>query len=214
MRQRVSSEAKVPQNWSLFLADSCNKIELFRYFPTSIEQQVVVGNKNLYVTTRQVVRKLWNGQDMLECNHEKSDTRVIIVHLAHALDDSSTAMIFTGDTDVIIILLANFHHFLLINPHAQILICFKASKTTKMISMNRLAKNLVTITCKGLALFHSLTGCDSTSSFRFKGKRLCYNARKRVPSFMTECAQLKQFNVTDSLRNAVDSFVCHLYSHD
>ena len=31
---------------------------------------------------------------------------------------------------------------------------------------------------------------------------------------MTECAQPKQFNVTDSLRNAVDLFVCHLYSHD
>ena len=43
---------------------------------------------------------------------------------------------------------------------------------------------------------------------------MCYNATKQVPSFMTECAQLKQFNVTDSPRNAVDSFVCHLYSHD
>ena len=43
---------------------------------------------------------------------------------------------------------------------------------------------------------------------------MCYNARKQVPNFMTECAQLKQFTVTDSLCNAVNSFVCHLYSHD
>ena len=144
-------------NWSLFLADSCNKIELFRYLSTSIEQEVVVGNKNLYVTAGQIVRKLGNGRDMPERNHEESDTRVI-VHLAHALEDSSTAIIFTCDTDVIIILLANFHHFLLINPHAQIWVYVKAGKTTKMISMNRLARKLGTITCKGLALFHSLTG--------------------------------------------------------
>ena len=110
MRQRVSSEAKVSKNWSLFLADSCNKIELLRYLSTSIEKQVVVGNKNLYVTASEVVRKLGNGRDMPECNHEEVDTRVI-VHLAHALDDSSTAMIFTGDTDVIVILLATFTTF-------------------------------------------------------------------------------------------------------
>ena len=164
MRQRVSSEAKVPKNWSLYIADSCNKIEFFRYLSTSIEQQVIAGNKNLYVTAGQVVQKLGNGRDMPECNHEESDARVI-VHLAHALEDSSTAIIFTGDTDVIVILLENFHHFLLINPHAEIWVCFKAGKTMKMISMNRLARNLGTITCKGLALFHSLTGCDSTSFF-------------------------------------------------
>ena len=110
MRHRVSSETKVPKNVSLFLADSCNKIELFRYLSTSIEQQVVVGNKNLYVTAGQVVRKLGNGRDMPECSHEEADTRVI-VHLAHSLEDSSTAMIFTGDTDVIVILLQTFTTF-------------------------------------------------------------------------------------------------------
>ena len=141
MRQRVSSETKVPKSWSLFLADSCNKIELFRYLSTSIEQQVVLGNNNLYVTAGQVVRKLGNGRDMPECNNEEADTRVI-VHLAHALEYSSTAMIFTGDTDVIVILLANFHHFLRINPRAQIWICFKAGKSTKMISMNRYLETL------------------------------------------------------------------------
>ena len=83
-----------------------------------------------------------------------------------------------------------------------------------MISMNRLSRKLGTITCKGLALFHSLTGCDSTSSFRFKGRDCVTMQENKYPSLITECAQLKQFNVTDCLRNAVDSFVCHLYSHD
>ena len=65
------------------------------------DQLVVVGNKILYVTAGQVVRKLGNGRDMPESNHEESNTRVIIVHLAHALEDLSTAMIFTDDTDVL-----------------------------------------------------------------------------------------------------------------
>ena len=39
MRQRVSSEAKVPNNLSLLLVDSCNNL---RYLSTSIEQQVVI----------------------------------------------------------------------------------------------------------------------------------------------------------------------------
>ena len=46
----------------------------------------------LYVTAGQVVRKFGNDRDMPECNYEEADKRVIM-HLAHALEDSSTAMI-------------------------------------------------------------------------------------------------------------------------
>ena len=144
MRQRVSSEAKVSKNWSLFLADSCRKLSSSATCQLQLNSGSLLEIK-ISVTAGQVVRKFGNGRDMPECKHEEADTRVI-VHLAHALEDSSTAMIFTGDTDVIVIVLANFHHFLLINPHAQIWVCFKAGKTTKMISMNRLARNLGTFT--------------------------------------------------------------------
>ena len=97
-------------------------------------------------------------------------------------------MVHTGDTDVVVILLTNFHHIMAVNPAAEIWISFKAGKTTKMISLNTIAANLGNTTCKAMALFHAFTGSDSTSSFKFKGKRYCFKTKDKVPSLMEEFA--------------------------
>ena len=96
---------------------------------------------------------------MGRCNHEEADTR-LVVHLLHALRHFSLALVQTGDTDVIVILLCNFHHILATNDAAQVWISFQAGTTKRMINLNDLAQTLGSIKCKALALFHAFTGSD------------------------------------------------------
>ena len=111
------------------------------------------------------------------------NTRVL-VHLLHVLQTSSLGMIYTGDTDVIVILLSNFHHIKTLNPEAEIWISFKASRATRMISLNTVATKVGTTKCKAMALFHAFTGSFGTSAFKFMGKRYCCNLMDKVPSLM------------------------------
>ena len=66
---------------------------------------------------------------MKPCNHEESDTR-ITVQLVHAFRNGcKSALVQTGDTDVLVILLSNFHILTSINEHAEIWVQFKTSKS-------------------------------------------------------------------------------------
>ncbi len=119
-RQRVSDSAKVRGNWQNFLSNAENKKELFSFLSTSIVQTSFQEGKQIYVTSGDQVLNAGNGSPMGRCNHEEADTRVL-VHLLHALQYSSLGMVYTGDTDVVVILLCNFHHIKVVNPESEIL---------------------------------------------------------------------------------------------
>ena len=152
---------------------------------------------------------------MNQCNHEEADIRVL-VHLLHALQTASMGKVHTGDTDVVVILLSNFHHIIAQNSSAEIWISFKTGKTTRMISLNIIATNLGTTTCRAMAIFHAFTGSDSTSSFKFKGKRYCCNLMHNVPSLLEEFANVvdNPFHTSAGLTEVAASFVCRLYSSE
>ena len=119
-------------------------------------------------------------------------------------------MVYTGDTDVVIILLSNFHHIKALNATAEIWICFKTGKTSRMISLNSLTTKLRTETCKAMALFHVFTGSDSTSSFKFRGKRSCCKLMHEVPQLTEEFATIVDtpFQTSPRLKEVAINFVC------
>lgn len=214
-RQRISGTAKIPGNWQNFLANIDNKKELFSFLSKKIAEEYFPDDKNVYITAGDQVHHVGNSPPMNQCNHEEADTRVL-VHLLHALQSSPLGMVYTGDTDVVVILLTNFHHIKALNPDAEIWISFKAGKTTKMISLNTIATNLGSTTCKAMALFHAFTGTDSTSSFKFKGKRSCCALMTKVPSLMEEFATIVNtpFQASPRLKEVAINFVCKLYSSE
>lgn len=214
-RQRVSGSAKVPGNWQNFLSNAENKKELFSFLSTSIVQTSFQDGKQVYVTSGDQVLNAGNGPPMGRCNHEEADTRVL-VHLLHALQYSSLGMVYTGDTDVVVILLCNFHHIKAVNPESEIWISFKTGKTVNMISLNNIASILGVTTCKALALFHAFTGSDSTSAFKYKGKRYCFKRKDEVPSLLSEFATITStpFHISPELKKVVHYFVCKLYSDE
>ena len=82
-----------------------------------------------------------------------------------------------------------------------------------IINLNTFAAYLGDETCKSLALFHALTGSDSTSTFKFKEKRSCWNIRTKCTlfPFIQEFAKITDapYCVSSSLREA--NYVCKLY---
>ena len=214
-RQRISGRAKVPGNWHHFLLNDDNKKELFSFLSTKLMQVQFQEEKCVYITSGDQVLTAGNGPPMGPCNHEEADTRVL-VHLLHALQYSSIALVHTGDTDVVIILLSNFHHIITVQPAAEIWISLRAGKTTKMIYLNNIASSLGVTACKAMALFHAFTGSDSTSSFKFKGKRYCFKTKDKVPSLMEEFATVSStpFIISPKLRKVAMQFVVRLYSNE
>ena len=151
---------------------------------------------------------------MGQCNHEDADTRVL-VHL-QALQSSSLGMIYTGDTDVVILLFSTFHHITPVNPTAEVWISFKAGKAMKIISLNILASTLGETTCKAMALFHAFTGSESTSSFKFKGKRYCFKTKSKVQNLMEAFATATSTpsHTSPELKKVSMEFVYKLYSNE
>lgn len=105
---------------------------------------------------------------MPECNHEEADTHIVI-HLVHALEaGASSVMVRTVDTDVVVILVGKFHAIIANSPHADIWVAFGMGKHFSFISVNHICSR------QSLPVFHSLTGCDTTSSFCGRGKKTAW----------------------------------------
>ena len=65
--------------------------------------------------------------------------------------------------------------------------------------------------CKAMALFHAFTGSDSTSSFKFKGKRFCWNVSNDMPELIFASIADNPFNISPELKDIAFRFVCNLY---
>ena len=70
-------------------------------------------------------------------------------------------------------------------------------------------------TCKSLVLFHAVTGSDSTSAFKFKGKRSYCNILTKCTlfQFIQKFAKITdaKYCVSPRLREAVANNACQLY---
>ena len=151
---------------------------------------------------------------MGQCIHEEAGTR-ILVDLLHALLPSSIGLIHTGDIDIVFMLLANHQQVISANTAADIWIYFHAGKSKRIINLNSIAANIGEETCKSLALFHRLTGSDSTFAFKFTGKRSCWNilTKCNLFPFIQEFAKITDapYCVSPSLREVVANYACKLY---
>lgn len=176
IRRKVTSHAKLPSNWKDFLRDSNNKSELFAFLTSKISQFIFPTNKTVYVTSGQSVIHVSTTSGMMNCNHEEADTR-IVVHVLHALNQGMKSIkVRTVDTDVVIILVGAFFDLLQNQPMADTWIAFGMSKNYRFYSVNAIYNYLGKAKSRALPVFHALTGCDTTSFFKGKGKKSSWQA--------------------------------------
>ena len=80
------------------------------------------------------------------------------------------------DTDVIVILAGVFYELCAIQPLADIWIAFGVGKSYRFLSINAICSTLGELKSQTLPIFHALTGCDTTSTFKGKGKKSAWQA--------------------------------------
>ncbi len=79
------------------------------------------------------------------------------------------------DTDVIVILIGQFHHFIDQYPNASLWVALGTGKHFRYYSINAICAYLGRLKSRCLPPFHALTGCDTTSSFFGKTKKSAWN---------------------------------------
>ncbi len=113
---------------------------------------------------------------MSNCNHEEADTR-IIVHMHHALQQGLRRVeVRSVDTDVVIILVGVFYELLKTQSSADLWVAFGTGKNYRFLHINAICDSLGEPKSRALPVFHAITGCDTISAFKFKGKKTAWQA--------------------------------------
>lgn len=140
--------------------------------------------------------------------HEEADTK-IIYHLCK-VNRAASVMIICSNTDILVILLGNYHK---IHEGTTVWISTGTKKNYKMLNVTKLHEELGDSVCKSLPAFHAFTGCDYNSSFYNKGKlrpfkKLC-DSIEYLHLFENFGDKLE--NLEDDF-NKVQTFVCDIYN--
>jgi len=118
---------------------------------------------------------------MRSCNHEEADTG-ILEHVRDALDKGGRSVfVCTVDTDVLVILIAQFHTLSSIWSGLSFWVAFGMGKNFQLLSVNTICEYLGKQKCCALPFFQAFTGCDTTSAFLGKGKKSAWEAWKAYP---------------------------------
>lgn len=119
----------------------------------------------------------------LKCNHIDADTRLVF-HVKCCQSQTETNQIIiveSPDTDVFILLLSKFQQFE--NKPELWFYTGKISIRTDLrryIPIHFLSENLGQPLASSLISVHAITGCDTTSSLHFVGKKKTYAALKKI----------------------------------
>ena len=116
------------------------------------------------------------------CNHEEADTR-ILVHVKDALEKGARSVfVRTVDTDLVVILIAEFTAFFTLRADLTVWVAFGMGKHFQYLNINSICQYLGEDKSRTLPLFHSFTGCDTTSAFLRKGKKSAWEAWNSYPA--------------------------------
>ena len=141
-----------------FISTGISKIDMDGKLLLSTHFKTVLANRNCDLTTLQ------------PCNH--ADTRILL-HLAHAVQQGHTAAyVSTVDSDVVVLSVRFFDTLGL----SELWVGFGTGKRYRDIPVHVLNSNLGPLKSLALPIFHSLTGCDTTSQFLGCGKKTAWAA--------------------------------------
>ena len=114
------------------------------------------------------------------CTHEEADTRIIV----HAIDATKNAckriVVQTVDTDVLGILVGQFHRIKERHPSIELWLALVVGKDYTMYSINEIFSKFEIDVCQALPVFRAFIGCDTTSSFHGKGRKNAWVAWKHI----------------------------------
>ena len=212
-RRRVLSDSPIPINWEGFLRIEENKDELFCYLSESMKaydtrNKVLVSTlgKSVITAGQNVIM---NMEGLQPCSHEEADTRILL-HVAHCAQQGYKRIaIRTVDTDVVVLAVG---YFLSLDIE-ELWINFGVRKNYRNIAAHAIARFLKE-RAKALIMFHALTGCDTVSSFRGRGKKTAWSAWMAYPAATDIFVSLlsQPVEISEEALHKIERFVVLMYS--
>ena len=171
IRISIRKDTKMYKDFQKFMRNDVKKPELFKMILEAVVEEILETETTVITTIGSGVVSNSNLDtlNIEPCNHE-ADTRLLL----HVLDGARTGIkkisIVTVDTDVVIIAIQCFAALRL----EELWIEFGVGKSRKYIPIHDCTRILDKTICNCLAFWHSLTGCDTVSSFNGKGKKTAW----------------------------------------
>ena len=113
---------------------------------------------------------------MAQCDHEEADTRLLILLQDALLNGCTSCLVRTVDTDIMVILIGKFHHLITLCRDVNIWVAFGTGRHFTYHHINAISEVLGREKSLALPVFHSFTGCDTTSAFFGRGKKSAWEA--------------------------------------
>ena len=131
-------------------------------------------------------------------------------------NDILSVVVSTNDTDVVMLLIANFSHMIIINSSVCLYCSFGPPDNKRIYNINEIAEEIGIEKCKGFSFFHTFTGCDTVSSFFRHGKAIFLNCwLKNEDQDLTEIFQQLSntpVDVNDAQIDILEKFVMDVYA--
>ena len=140
----------------------------------------------------------------MPCRHEVADSR-IFVHLADAVSKGyKKVSIRTVDTDVVAIAVAAVSEISV----DELWIAFGTGHKFRYIAVHEIAQTLGPQKSVVLPVFHSITGCDTVSSFNGRGKKTAWEVWEFFPEVTNAFREIGQTHfITEDSQLLIERFV-------
>lgn len=221
VRIKVDSNVKIPGNWTEFLRDSKNKAELFKFLGDNpVDTQSIPGDLYISSADGKTVKHWGRGEDMEgQFCKEEADSRMVL-HILHALRiGHANVLVRTCDSDVVIILLYHFPLFEATSvTSCEVYISYGTGKHRRILSIRAIVEALGKRFCSALPLVHAVTGCDSTSAFKGRSKRMCFTALRKcsheVIEAMGSFQPFMELKMESQLFTSLEHYIVKVYGGD
>lgn len=188
-------------------------IEHWMILPVFIGTKIInLSHKNCNYTFKVYNEKvLRNTNELLSCNHEEADTK-IIYHLYKISKESEKQVIIRcNDTDVLIIILGNMNKFIH-SVNVWLEVGLISTNNLRYIDVIKLYVSLGIELSTSLPAFHALTGCDFTPAFYRKGKQKPFKILEKNTTLQKALSHLRKTEeISPDIFSEVEKFVCQIY---
>lgn len=209
---------KLPKQFKKFLTNGQNKEALihFIYEQWPVLDATLLKGQTVFISHGHMCHVIQPENESLAVkevpelisDHEEADTRMFL-HAYYASEHSAAILIKSSDTDVFVMALAMSQ-----NLKAKIYLLMGTSSNIKIKNISEMSNILGVEFCSALLGMHVFTGCDSCSAFKGKGKIKPLNMMQTKQIYLKAFQELgSSWNITDSLIENLETFVCELYGH-
>jgi hypothetical protein len=212
---------KLPRDFSTFLHNSENKKNLIK-FPLGQWQRCdysdLFNNRIIFFVCEAdcYCLEASNGSIIsspvpeLQSSQEEADTRIILnlLYETKSSNGDKTIIVRSPDTDVLVLLV-----YYAVFTNCCILFDTGVGNKRRLLSVRKILSGIGNETAKVLPGFHAFTGCDCTSAFVRKGKKLPYKIMSQNPLFVSMFQNLESNAgyLPVDLNQQLEQFVCAMY---